>query len=104
MSANQPANSAVTFDILSGGSPIPASVNIVLLSVEKRLNHASEAKFILSGGDAESITQLSSGGLFAPGATIVIQAGYHGVNRALVKGNVAAQWLKINNSALILTV
>jgi len=94
------SDSVVTFDIQSGGAPIPDSVNVVSVIVEKRLNQPFSAQFVLLDGDAATGEfEISSSSLFIPGNTITINAGYNGQNSLLFKGNVTAQNISITDDA-----
>ncbi len=94
------SDSVVTFDIQSGGSPIPDSINVISVIVKKRLNQPFSAQFVLLDGDpATGEFEVSSSGLFIPGNTININAGYNGQNSLLFEGKVTSQNISIKTEA-----
>lgn len=89
-------DSLVTFEILSGGSPLPDSISVISVTVEKQLNQASMARIVMLDGDTDMGTfDISSSNTFVPGAEIVINAGYDAQNSLLFGGVITAQNIRV---------
>ena len=97
----QSDGSLVTFEILSGGSPLPDSVAVLSVTVEKHLNQASVARFVMLDGDTDTATfAISSSNIFVPGGAIVINAGYDAANSLLFSGQITAQNIGVNDDSV----
>jgi len=92
--------SMVTFSIQAGGRPIPDSINVISIAIEKRVNQFFSAQFVLLDGDpGTGDFAISSSDLFVPGSAITINAGYNGQDSPLFKGKVTAQNISIKTDA-----
>ena len=68
-----------TVTILSNGSPIPATVELLTVDVRRELNRIPTARLAMLDGDVPKREwPLSDGALFAPGAEIEIKARWEG--------------------------
>jgi phage protein D len=79
------ANDLVTHKILSGGSQIDDSFNIISISVENNLNRIPNATIRLHDGDvSDQSFNASDSSVFLPGTEIEIQAGYLSENEETI--------------------
>ena len=87
-----------SFSVTAGGSPVPDSVRILSVRVEKRVNKVSSAKIIILDGEADTgLFEVSSSATFVPGAAIAIQAGYDADESVIFQGVVTGQRIVIND-------
>ncbi len=93
------ADGVVTLKVLSGGSQIDDSIEILSVLVSKRINKIATATLVLSDGDMpEQDFPLSNEDTFKPGAEIEIQAGYASEEQTIFKGVVVRHGIKIDGS------
>lgn len=82
--------SVVTVTIFSGGSAIPAEIEVLAVDIRRELDRIPSARLLLADGNiAERKWPLSDGKLFAPGAEVEIKArweGESGSEETLFKG------------------
>ncbi|RYU91647.1 type VI secretion system tip protein VgrG [Mucilaginibacter terrigena] len=100
---SQPTNIAsgglASFSVTAGGSPVPDTVRILSVKVEKRVNRVSSARIIILDGEADTgLFDVSSSATFVPGAAIAIQAGYDADEKVIFKGIVTGQRIVINDT------
>ena len=92
--------SVVTVTILSNGSAIPATAEVLAVDVRRALNRIPVARLTLLDGDlAERTYPLSDAATFAPGAEIEIKARYEDVEDSeatLFKGLVVRHAFEAN--------
>lgn len=95
----------VTFKIRIDGTELPATVQVMNISVEKEINRIPTAKIIFADGDpAGQDFALSSGSQLIPGKKIEIDAGYHSDNETIFKGIIIKHSLKIRAGHSLLIV
>lgn len=99
---SQPTNitsgGLASFSVTAGGSPVPDTVRILSVRIEKRVNRVSSAKIIILDGEADTgLFEVSSSATFVPGAAIAIQAGYDADESVIFQGVVTGQRIVIND-------
>lgn len=95
----------VTFKIRIDGTELPATVQVMNISVEKEINRIPTAKIIFADGDpASQDFALSSGDQLIPGKEIEIDAGYHSDDETIFKGIIIKHSLKIRAGHSLLIV
>lgn len=99
------SGSLPTFVISVGGSPVPGSLSIYSVRVEKKVNRIALATItILDGDPATEDFAASSSSTFVPGATVSIEAGYDSQNKVIFSGIISGQSIRIDpviGSALV---
>ncbi|QIL41551.1 type VI secretion system tip protein VgrG [Pedobacter sp. HDW13] len=87
----------VTYSIKVAGSPIPDSIAIKSIQIEKKVNRISLAKITILDGEPDKGTfEVSSSSLFVPGNLISIEAGYDGTNAVIFTGIITGQSIRID--------
>lgn len=95
----------VTFKILSEGTELPATAQVMHISVEKELNRIPTAKILILDGDPSSPNfPVSNADWFVPGKAIEIKAGYHADEETIFKGIVIKHSLKVRSNGSFLIV
>jgi len=95
----------VTFKILTNGTELPATVQVMNISVEKEINRIPAAKLIFKDGDPSGQDfALSNQHLLIPGKEIEIKAGYHSDEETIFKGIVIKHSLKIRSGSSLLII
>lgn len=88
-----------SFTILSGGTEIPSTYEIMEIRIEQQLNKIAEAEItIRDGSAAEEKFTIADADTFKPGVSVEIQLGYDGKESSIFKGIVTKQNIKINDS------
>ncbi|QHS56449.1 type VI secretion system tip protein VgrG [Mucilaginibacter sp. 14171R-50] len=88
----------VSFSVTAGGAPVPDTVRILSVRVEKRVNRVASARIIILDGEADTGTfDVSSSATFVPGAVIAVQAGYDNAEQVIFQGIVTGQRIVIND-------
>lgn len=86
----------ITTTVLVNGDPLPPEVNVYSCMVLRELNRLSRARLsFIDGSAAESDFELSNTGLFVPGNTIEVQAGYDSDEEVIFRGIVIKQNIRI---------
>ncbi len=97
----------ITFSILSGGSEIPSSYEVLSIKLEQHLNRIAEAEIVLLDGNPASQTfEIAESSTFVPGTEVEIKLGYHSKNESVFKGIVIKQKIKaddISGTTLLIT-
>lgn len=95
----------VTFKIRIDGTELPATVQVMNISVEKEINRIPTARLVFTDGDPSGQDfSLSSGEQFLPGKVLEIDAGYHSDEETIFKGIIVKHSLKIRSGYSLLTV
>jgi Rhs element Vgr protein len=95
----------VTYKILIDGTELPATVNVLNISIEKEINRIPSAKIIITDGDpASQEFAVSNDTLLIPGKEIEIKSGYHSDEETIFKGIIIKHSLKIRASHSLLIV
>jgi Rhs element Vgr protein len=98
MAASTHVGGLVSFSIKVGGSPIPDTVQVLSVHVEKRVNKIGMAKIVILDGEADTGDfVVSSSDTFVPGGTISIEAGYDGSNKVIFVGIITGQSIRIDS-------
>ena len=91
----------VSFDVLSNGSPIDESFQIISATVTKEVNRIPTAKLIIRDGDAAlEDFEISNEDVFAPGAELEIKSGRDGDNSTIFKGIIVKHGIKVSESGI----
>jgi len=87
-----------SFSILSAGTEIPDTYDIMEIRIEQSANKIAEAEIVLrDGSTADQTFEVTDSDTFKPGVEIEIQLGYHSANDSIFKGIVTKQILKVDN-------
>ena len=87
----------VSYTILSNGTKISDTYEIVSIKTEQRVNEIAFAEIVLLDGDATNQTfPISDSDTFIPGANIEIKLGYRNRDEIAFKGIAVKQSLKIH--------
>ncbi len=101
--ANSPLiedSNVVSFSILSAGSEIPSTYEVMEVRIEQQINKIAEAEITLRDGSAaDQKFTITDEDTFKPGTEIEIQLGYEGQNTSVYKGIVTKQIVKVNNDS-----
>ncbi len=85
-----------SFNILSEGTAIPETYEILEIRIERHINRIAEAEIILLDGSAADQTfDVADSNTFVPGAEIEIKLGYQNQNESIFKGIVVKQLIKV---------
>lgn len=88
----------ISFDIMSAGSKIPSTYEIVSIRTEQYLNRIAFAEIVLLDGNAAKQTfDATDSNTFKPGTEIEIKLGYHSKNDSVFKGVIVKQTIKVNS-------
>jgi len=92
--------SLATYKIFSGGTELPASVGVAMISIQKAVNKVPAARLVLYDGDVSaSDFELSGGELFVPGKELEIRAGYNNLEESIFKGIIIRHGLEVSDKA-----
>lgn len=95
---NIPGGDLVSFSIQTNGKAISDLLNVLSVTVEKKVNRISRAKIVLIDGNAATGTfDASSSAAFIPGNEVTIEAGYDAVNAVIFKGIITGQSIRIDD-------
>jgi Rhs element Vgr protein len=95
----------VTTKIWIDGTELPATAQVMNISVEKEINRIPTAKLIFMDGDPSAQEfALSNEDLLIPGKEIEIKAGYHSDEETIFKGIVIKHSLKIRSANSLLII
>jgi Rhs element Vgr protein len=90
--------SIVSYTILSAGSEIPATYEILDLRIDQHINKIAEAEITVRDGNTATQTfEVTDSNTFKPGSEIEIKLGYQGQEDSVFKGVVTKQIVKVNN-------
>lgn len=82
----------ISFSILSNGTEIPGTYQVLSIKLEQHLNRIAEAEIVLLDGNPASQTfEIAESNTFVPGAEIEIRLGYNNKNESVFKGIVVKQ-------------
>src|SRR5688572_2236285 len=97
--------SAATFSILSGGTAVPRTYNVLSIVVNKEVNRIASATIVLADGDpAKESFEISNKPDFEPGKEIEIKAGYRSDEETIFKGIVIKHAIKVRRNGSLLIV
>ena len=98
-SPNISADSVVKLTVLSNGSAIDASIQIVSVEVSKTINRIPRATIVMLDGDMpEKDFPISNTDAFKPGTEITINAGYDQNEDTIFEGIVVRHGIKISGN------
>ncbi|HWZ22416.1 MAG TPA: type VI secretion system tip protein VgrG [Cytophagaceae bacterium] len=87
-----------SFSILSGGSEIPSTYEVISINIEQEINKIAEAEIVIRDGDASEQTfDATDSDTFKPGTEIEIKLGYEDLDDSVFKGIVVKQLITIND-------
>ncbi len=101
---SEASKSVCTYTLLSNGTELSRTYQVLSITVNKEVNRIPSATIIVVDGEASKQTfAISSTGDFEPGKEIEIKAGYKGTEETIFKGIVIKHGIKIRDktSALI---
>ncbi len=82
----------VSFQILSNGSVIPGTYEIISIQVHREINQIPTCEIqVLDGSSSRETFPISEGSAFVPGAEIEVKVGYDSRNATVFKGIVIKQ-------------
>jgi len=94
-----------TMVILVAGQPLPDTLHVLSVTVNRELNRIPSASIQIDDGEASKATfPASNSDSFLPGKAIEIQFGYRSQNQTVFKGSIVRQSLKIRKSGGVLSV
>jgi Rhs element Vgr protein len=89
-----------SFKLLSNGSEVERSINMVMLEVNTAVNKIAQARIVLADGDPATQTFAhSSGDVFVPGNELEIQLGYADLVETVFKGIIVKQKITSRGNA-----
>jgi Rhs element Vgr protein len=89
----------MSFTILSAGTEIQDTFEILELRIHQELNQVAEAEITLKDGEAaEQTFSITDSTTFTPGTEIEIKLGYEGQNDSIFKGIVVKETITIDNT------
>ncbi|MEM8998645.1 MAG: type VI secretion system tip protein VgrG [Bacteroidota bacterium] len=95
----------ISFTILSEGTEIPSTYEVLSIRTEQFVNRVAEAEIVLRDGNtAKQTFAISDSDTFKPGNEIEIKLGYENLNDSVYKGVVVKQAIKIENNDAKLVV
>jgi len=95
----QSAKDVVSFKILSAGSQIKDTYQVIRISVDYALNRIPVAPISLMDGDVANMDfEVSNSKVFIPGTEIEIQSGYDGELKSIFKGIVGSMKISLDSS------
>ncbi|MEL6277036.1 MAG: Rhs element Vgr protein, partial [Bacteroidota bacterium] len=96
---NNSTSGVISFDILSDGTAIDETIQVISIQVNKTVNRVPFARIVLRDGEAAtSEFAISNGSTFEPGKEIEIKIGYDQDNDSVFKGLVVRQKVKVSTS------
>lgn len=102
--SNQP-KSVATFTLLSGGTELPKSYQVLSILVRKEINRIPSATLVLLDGDpAKQTFEISGKADFEPGKEIEIKVGYRSDEESIFKGVVVKHGIKVRKTGAALVV
>lgn len=94
-----------TFNILSAGTAVPRTYNVLSIIVNKEVNRIASATIIFADGDpAKESFAISNKPDFEPGKEIEIKAGYRANEETIFKGIVVRHAIKVRKNGSLLIV
>lgn len=97
--------SAATFSILSDGTAVPRTYNVLSIVVHKEVNRIASATIVFADGDpAKESFEISNKPDFEPGKEIEIKAGYRADEETIFKGIVIKHAIKVRKNGSLLIV
>ena len=95
------ADEIVTVDISVGGSKIEEKYEVARIEVIKEINRIPVATVLINDGDPSTLSfDASDSSTFAPGAEIVISAGYESNNTEIFTGIIVRHGIQIQDNGL----
>ena len=87
----------VSFAILSNGSEIPGTYEVLSIRVESHVNRIAEAEIIIrDGSTAQQDFEITDSDTFKPGTKIEIKLGYNSKNDSVFTGIVVKQTIRVD--------
>lgn len=97
--------SAATFSILSEGTAVSRTYNVLSIVVNKEVNRIASATIIMADGNpAQESFEISNTADFEPGKEIEIKAGYRANEETIFKGIVIKHGIKVRKNGSLLII
>lgn len=94
-----------SYSILSGGSEIPGTYEIMSINISLEINTISSAEITIRDGSAAGQTfEVTDSDTFKPGTEIEIKLGYQSKNDSIFKGVVLSESISVGDSGASLKV
>jgi hypothetical protein len=92
-------------EILIDGNPIPDTLHVMSVSVNRELNRIPSASIQIDDGEAAKATfPASNSDSFLPGKSVEIKFGYRSQNETVFKGTIVKQHLKVRKAGGVLSI
>ncbi|MCA6362921.1 MAG: type VI secretion system tip protein VgrG [Bacteroidetes bacterium] len=92
-----PTASVAVFNLSVGGSPVPDTVQVLAVDIQKKVNQVPFARIVIRDGEPDQGDFVqSSSSTFVPGATIAIDAGYDSSLSTIFTGIITGQSVELN--------
>lgn len=89
----------VSFEVLSDGTAIKETYQVLSISVNKTINKIPTASITLLDGEADTgVFEVSSAAEFEPGKEITLMVGYHGENEKIFTGIITKHGINVRKS------
>ncbi len=89
----------VTFDLLTDGQAVPATLEVLSIQISNAVNHIPFARISVRDGETETATfPVSDGDIFLPGKEIEIKVGYDSDNTSVFKGKIVKQRVRVSEN------
>lgn len=99
------SKSVVTYTILSDGTEVSRTYNLLSLQVQKEVNRIPSATIIFVDGDPSKETfEISNQPDFEPGKELEIKAGYRSDEETIFKGIIIRHAIKVRKQSSVLVV
>ena len=99
------SKSVVTYTLLSDGTQLSKSYQVISLMITKELNRIPTARIVVLDGEASRETfEISNTDDFVPGKEIEIKIGYRNDEQTVFKGLVIKHGIKVRNNSSVLVV
>lgn len=86
-----------TFVVKVNGSPVPDTITVYSVHVEKRVNRIAMARIVVLDGEPNTGEfAASSSSTFVPGGTVSVEAGYDNTNTVIFSGIITGQSIRID--------
>jgi len=97
--------SAATFTLLSEGTALPRTYQVLSITVNREINRVPSATVVLLDGEpSKQSFEISNTADFEPGKEIEIKAGYRSDEQSLFKGMVVKHGIKVRKGGSLLVI
>src|SRR5438094_137092 len=100
---SEASKSVCTYTLLSGGTALSKTYQVLSITVNKEINRIPSATIIIVDGEASKQSfDISNKADLEPGKEIEIKAGYKGTEETIFKGIVIKHGIKVRKSSSVL--